>query len=660
MSALSLPAPGILLGPYPEHDPPAIGRAAALAGELRAALPVLNQSRVQRYRRFADQVVRAERLLRQLRPSGLQERTRTLRARLRQQGPAGELLVEAFALIRLAGRRTLGKAAFDTQMIAARVMLDNHLAEMATGEGKTLAAALCAAAGALGGAPVHVVTVNDYLVTRDAGLMTPLFAALGLTTGAVTATMDAEARRAAYACDITYCTAQELVFDYLRDRAIRVPGQSELQRQVAALTAQGTGPSPLLRGLCMAIVDEADSILVDEARMPLILSGPVPDNGHRAFQKQALDVARRLVPGEDFRRDAARMQAVLTDRGRARLGEHARGDRALWQNRHVREETVCMALAALHLYRRDVHYLLRDGKVVIIDESTGRISVGRIWSRGLHQLIELKEGCELTGEQVTLRQITYQRFFRRYLRLGGMSGTLREARRELASVYGLEVVRVPLRQPSRRTMLPMRVFATRDARWQAVVTRVRELRRLGRPVLVGTDSVAESEELSRRLSDAGLPHAVLNARQDAAEAVVVAQAGVAGAITVATNMAGRGTDIPLGPGVAEAGGLHVICCQHNASGRIDRQLIGRCARQGDPGSAEAFLALDVPQFAHFAPGTVLRRVPDTGWSRPGWLVRALASLPQQAEERRQRRERAAMLRRDLGIEKDFTLLGCLD
>ncbi|MEI7970820.1 MAG: hypothetical protein WCJ69_17730 [Betaproteobacteria bacterium] len=660
MSSQALPAPGILLGPYPEHDPPVITPTTALAGALRAHLPLVQRTRLLAYRRFADRVVRTEHGLQGLRQSALHQRTLSLRARLRHEGLAEELLVEAFAIIRLAGRRTLGKDAFDTQMIAARIMLDSRLAEMATGEGKTLAAALCAAAAALGGAPVHVVTVNDYLVTRDAALMGPLFAALGLTTGTVTATMDPEARRAAYACDITYCTAPELVFDYLRDRALRVPGQSDLQRRVAMLSTPAAGSTPLLRGLCMAIVDEADSVLIDEARMPLILSGPVPDDGQTGFQKQALDLARRLVPGKDFRPDPVRMQVVLTERGRAQLGEQTRAHRALWRNRQVREETVCTALAALHLYRPDVHYLLRDGKVVIVDESTGRVSPGRIWSRGLHQLIELKEGCELTGGQVTLRQITYQRFFRRYLRLGGMSGTLREARRELAAVYGLEVVPVPLRQPSRRRVLPMRVFPDRHARWQAVVARVRELRRLGRPVLVGTDSVAESEDLSRALAAAGVPHAVLNARQDAAEAAVVAQAGAAGQITVATNMAGRGTDIPLGPGVADAGGLHVISCQHNASGRIDRQLIGRCARQGDPGSAEAFLVLDAPRLAGLAPIIPPHRIPETGWWRPGWLVRLLMALPQQGEERRQRRERAAMLHRDVAIEKDFTLLGCLD
>ena len=284
--------------------------------------------------------------------------------------------------------------------------------------------------------------------------------------------------------------------------------------------------------------------------------------------------------------------------------------------------------------------------MLIVDESTGRVAPGRMWSRGLHQLIEIKEACKPSGDQVTAAQITFQRFFPRYLRLGGMSGTLAEARGELAAVYGLGVTTVPLRRPCRRSLLPTRLFPDGESQFAAVVKRIEEMRRLGRPVLVGTDSVAESEMLSAELAQAGIAHEVLNARQDAREAEIVSGAGQMGAVTIATNMAGRGTDIPLGPGVAECGGLHLICCQHNASRRIDRQLLGRCARQGDPGSAETLLAIDRPRIARMVPGGMRRRIGSAGRSRPAWLIALLVLAPQWLAERAQRAERRALLKQD--------------
>jgi preprotein translocase subunit SecA len=325
-----------------------------------------------------------------------------------------------------------------------------------------------------------------------------------------------------------------------------------------------------------------------------------------------------------------------------------------WMNRLHRDEIVCTALAALHLYARDRHYLVRDDAVTIIDESTGRLAHGRVWSRGLHRLIELKEGCETGFETATVAQITYQRFFKRYLLLCGMSGTLAEARAELASVYGLKVTRIPLGRPARRTVFPTRLYPDRESQWQAVVREAIEVSRAGRPVLIGTDSVAESEQLSRRLAQVGHPHAVLNARQDSAEADIIARAGAAGQITVATNMAGRGTDIELGDGVAERGGLHVVCCQHNVSRRIDRQLVGRGARRGDPGTVRSMLALDKPLIARFTPRFVARRVGPQGKETPQWLVRFLVTAPQRVEERRLRLERRELLKRDAFAERALT------
>jgi preprotein translocase subunit SecA len=326
----------------------------------------------------------------------------------------------------------------------------------------------------------------------------------------------------------------------------------------------------------------------------------------------------------------------------------------LWRNRQHRDEIVCTAIAATRLFQKDRHYLVRDGHVSIIDERTGRIASGRVWSQGLQQLIELKEGCTPSSETVPVAQITYQRLFRRYLALTGMSGTLREARNELLATYGLGVVRVPLHHPDLRRRLKTRFYPTRGAQWSAVLDRILRVTATGRPVLVGTDSVVDSEELGRRLLEAGVDHAVLNARQDREEATIIAAAGSRGHVTVATNMAGRGTDIALAPGVAELGGLHVICCQHNASRRLDRQLVGRCARRGDPGSTEALLSLEHPSVAKYVPQWTRRMVPEHGFERPQWLLWLLVNTPQWVEERRHQVQRQELMRRDAQTQRSLS------
>jgi preprotein translocase subunit SecA len=552
----------------------------------------------------------------------------------------------------------LGIEPFDTQLIAARIMMDNRLAEMATGEGKTLAAAMCAGAAALAGIPVHVITANDYLVARDAETLRPLYSSLGLTVGAVTQSLDRDDRQRAYDADITYCTAKELVFDYLRDHTVRSREKGDL---VARASQVGSSSSEtrltLLRGLCMAVVDEADSILIDEARVPLILSEARTNPHQMQYLRQAMWVVSQLTGDEDFRLEPERMSAELTRRGCRKVDELTENLGKVWRNRLHREDTVCMALSAQHIYKCDRHYLVRDRRIGIIDETTGRLAEGRVWSRGLHQLIELKENCEPSGDQVTVAQITYQRFFQRYFRLGGMSGTLAEAQAELDFVYGLRVTRVPLQSPSKRTCLPARLLPNREALWQTVVSRAQKIGRNGRAVLIGTDSVADSEKLSKHLTQAGLDHEVLNARNDEREAEIVAKAGQPGRITVATNMAGRGTDIPLDEDVAASGGLHVISCQHNASRRIDRQLIGRCARQGDPGSTETLLSLDQPLISKLMPAWFARRVGESGLERPGWLVNLVICAPQILEERHQRAQRADMLKHDLRADRELAIGG---
>lgn len=608
-----------------------------------------------RYERFIEHVTAVYSKLGRIEAAAIAERLRSTRAMIAKQGLTDERVAEAFALIKLVCARELGIDLFPTQLRAALIMLDRRLAEMATGEGKTLAASLCAATAALAGIPVHVITANEYLVTRDADSLRPLYSALGLTVSSITQSMDSARRRQAYDCNVVYCTANELVFDYLRDGLVRGRSRGDLHQRVSTLGASDASDREvLLRGLCMAIVDEADSILIDDARVPLLLSERRSNDGERRYYADALGLGTRLTAGVDFILHAQNMSAQLTPRGRTHLEQLAASLNGAWHNRLHRDETVCTALAALHLYEKDRHYLVRNGAVTIIDQSTGRLATGRIWSRGLHLLIELKEHCDATSGTATIAQITYQRFFQRYLALGGMSGTLKEARGELLSTYGLQVVQVPLRRPDRRKVLPTRLYCNRQTRWEAVIARAMKINSTGRPVLIGTDSVAESEEASRRLTEVGLAHAVLNARNDSEEAQIIARAGQRGQITIATSMAGRGTDIKLGPGISEIGGLHVICCQHNASRRIDRQLLGRCARQGDPGSTQSLLALDSPLIARFIPRCVARRMSKSGVERPQWFVRLLLRAPQWLEEMRQRAQRRDLLCQDLRVERSLS------
>lgn len=654
MSPAKNPAPGTLLGSYPERQRAEEGFADKLKHHLQFPLAAYGSMSDWPYRATIKKIDDRAEQLSSLTAMEMAQHVLDLRQKLSLHGLVRTYQVEVLATVKVMCLRVLGVTPYHTQVAAALIMLDGKLAEMATGEGKTLAAAVCVAAVALSGTPIHVITSNDYLVTRDAEKSQPLYAALGLSVGTVTQDMDAESRRRAYACDITYCTAKELVFDYLRDRAVGGAPRSGLHERVSRLS--GAGYQPVLRGLCMAIIDEADSILIDEARVPLILSQNIVDARQVEYYHQAHDLARQMQPERDYQLNHRGMQATLTEAGRDRLEERAQHMSALWRNRMHREEAICQALAAQHLFKRDKHYLVRDDQVHIIDEITGRLSPGRVWSRGLHQLIEIKENCKPSGEMLTAAQITFQRFFPRYHKLGGMSGTISESRAELFSVYRLKVVRVPLRQPSRRQLLPTRIFKDEEAQWKVVVEHTRRIHESGRPVLIGTDSVAESEHLSRLLDTAGLAHKVLNARQDQDEAMVVARAGNRHMITVSTNMAGRGTDIPLGPGVEELGGLHLIICQHNPSRRIDRQLLGRCARQGNPGSAETLISFQKPQIARLFPRWLAHFSGERGLSRPQWLVRLIIWLPQWLEESHQRAQRKQMLEQDARLERATLLM----
>ena len=602
--------PGISCGPYPER---ASARELAFDRVIRGLAPgfVWGPS-PRRLSRFVREVDEAGCPLLDAGEEDLLAEARALRSVLQARGLRDRLLVRCFALVRETARRTLGTPHHGVQLQGGYLMARGRIAEMATGEGKTLTATLPACAAALAGIPVHVISVNDYLVTRDAEAMAPLYETLGLSVGAVRGSdSDPESRRRAYGCDVTYVTGQQVAFDYLRDRLARKGRGGPLSLRFRRLRGGSprAGGSLLLRGLCFAVVDEADSVLIDEARTPLILSGPAPgaDARSASLREAALALARELQEGPDFRVREQERRVELTASGRDRL---AAVD--AFQGPRQGEEWVTRALAALHVYRRDRDYLVRDGGVEIIDAGTGRVLPGRAWEAGLHQLGERKEGCEPTPERVTLARISTQRFFRRYHRLAGMTGTAREVARELRAVYGLATRAIPTHRPARRRSLGTRVLGSAEAKWDAVVERVAEIHATGQPVLVGTCSVEDSEGLGRRLEQEGLAHQLLNARQDAEEAAIVARAGERGQIMVATNMAGRGTDIRLGPGVAELGGLHVILTERGEARRLDRQLAGRCARQGEPGSVESILCLE--------DGPAGRHVPER-------LSRALAALP---------------------------------
>jgi preprotein translocase subunit SecA len=589
-------------GPYPERaepDPFWLDRRLSDAYGNLAVRLLPNRARLLRQAGRAQAEARA---IGGLSDGRLRERADALRELLLHHGLADPIVAQVFAVVREAAGRCTGLWHYPVQLMGGQALLDGTLAEMETGEGKTLTALLPAVAAALAGLPVHIITVNEYLAGRDAEQLRPVYEALGLSVGLAVHGQTPAERRAAYACNVTYCTNKEIVFDYLRDRLALGRRRTRSRLLLDELLGGGDASEKLLlRGLHFAIVDEADSVLIDEARTPLILSAGEDGESAATLYETALAFARQLSATEHFGILPGERRSRLTTEGHNRLAELARDQAGLWQSRRARAELVEHALSALHLYRRDTHYLVADGKIQIVDEFTGRVMPDRSWERGLHQMIEAKEGCELTGRRPALARITYQRFFRRYLRLAGMTGTAREAAGELWAVFALRTVRIPTNRPLCRSNLGTCVYTTAAQKWQRVLQCAAKMTVVGgRSVLIGTRSVAASEHLSRLLGDAGLDHVVLNARQDQAEAQIIAAAGQRGRITVATNMAGRGTDIPLSPEVRRAGGLHVVLTEFHEARRIDRQLFGRCGRQGDPGSFEAIVSLEDELFQRFA------------------------------------------------------------
>ena len=562
-----------------------------------------------------------------------------------------------FALLRTLATRHLGLTPYDVQLMAAWSMLNGRMAELATGEGKTLAASLTAATAALAGRMVHVVTVNDYLAERDHTLLSPLYRALGLTTGLVIHGQTPAERRAAYACDIVYASNKELVFDYLRDQMRRRATPTALHSRVARLDGRHTHQDALLlRGLDFAIVDEADSVLIDEARTPLIISETATDAVPDRVCVEALDLVAALAEAADYTIDRSERRIDLTPAGRDRIEMLSKTLGERWGSTLVRSELVIKALTARLLFERDVHYLVRDGKICIIDEYTGRIMQDRFWNDGLHQMIEAKENCAPSGQRASVARITYQRFFTRYQHLCGMSGTLAEVGGELRSVYGVGIARIPTHHRCRRDLEKTLIVPTAEEKWRTIAGLAETRAAAGRPVLIGTRSVAASQRASLLLHDLGVAHNLLNAAQDAAEAAIVALAGEAGCVTIATNMAGRGTDIRLSPGVSEKGGLAVILSDRHDAARIDRQLAGRGARQGDRGSFTQVLSLEdalMDPLRSNAAGRLLLQMARSHRV----LACALFGLMQRRAERRHRAVRRELMRFETKLQGSLSFAG---
>ena len=531
-----------------------------------------NAKEIKKMRAIADHINEIEPNYVKLSDANLVAKTDEFKRRLQKGETLDDILPEAFAVVREASKRVLGMRHFDVQLIGGICLHRGNIAEMRTGEGKTLVATLPVYLNALTGNGVHVVTVNDYLATRDSEQMGRLYNFLGLSTGLIVANLDFNQRKEAYACDITYGTNNEFGFDYLRDNMV-----SDVSQMVQ-------------RPLNYAIVDEVDSILIDEARTPLIISGP----GQRSTDNyyKLAKIVPHLVKDEDYTIDEKQKTIAPTDSGIAKV-EKMLGVENLYDSENIElNHLLGASLRAYAMMHRDTDYVVKDGEVVIVDEFTGRLMFGRRYSDGLHQAIEAKEGLKVERESQTLASVTFQNYFRMYKKLAGMTGTAKTEEKEFIDIYGLEVLPIPPNKPLARIDLTDQIFKTKAAKYRAVVRNAVERHQTGQPILIGTTSITQSEELSDMLLRAGVPHKVLNAKHHEKEAEIVADAGQMGMVTIATNMAGRGTDITLGEGVPELGGLAILGTERHESRRIDNQLRGRAGRQGDPGSSQFFLSLE--------------------------------------------------------------------
>ena len=532
-----------------------------------------NERDIKKMRQLVEREINPlEESLRSLSDSSLANKTNEFKERLANGETLDDLLPEAFAVIREASRRVLGMRHFDVQLIGGIILHRGNIAEMSTGEGKTLVATAPVYLNALEGKGVHVITVNDYLAKRDSEWMGQVYKFLGLSVGLIVHDLDFEQRKIAYNSDITYGTNNEFGFDYLRDNMV-----TRLDEMVQ-------------RPLHYCLIDEVDSILIDEARTPLIISGPGQKSTDNYY------VMAKLVPqlklGEDYTIDEKQKTVAPTEAGVAKMEKLLKVDNLYDTANLELNHLFVQALRAQAMMELDKDYVVKDGEVVIVDEFTGRLMYGRRYSDGLHQAIEAKEGLQVQRESQTLATITFQNYFRMYDKLAGMTGTAKTEEQEFIKIYGLEVFQVPTNKPIQRTDLSDVIFKTKRGKYKAVVREVQRRHATGQPLLIGTTSIEQSEQLSHMLKQAGIVHNVLNAKYHELEAQIVSQAGQKGQVTIATNMAGRGTDIVLGEGVADLGGLAIIGTERHESRRIDNQLRGRAGRQGDKGSSQFFLSLE--------------------------------------------------------------------
>jgi preprotein translocase subunit SecA len=552
-----------------------------------------NDRELKRYWKVVERINELEPAMEKLSDEELRGKTAEFRNRLENGEDLDDLLEEAFAVVREASKRVLGKRHYDVQLIGGMVLHEGRIAEMRTGEGKTLVGTLPVYLNALTGKGVHVVTVNDYLAQRDSAEMGQIYNFLGMSVGVNLPQMEHRDKQQAYLCDITYGTNNEFGFDYLRDNMVLYKEQM------------------VQRPLNFAVIDEVDSVLIDEARTPLIISGQAAKSTELYYAADRF--VRQLKEEEDYTVDIKVRSVMLTETGVAKaektfgidnLFDHAN----VTLNHHIQQ-----ALKAHVIMKRDVDYVVQDDEILIVDEFTGRIMTGRRYSEGLHQAIEAKEGLQVQNETMTLATITLQNYFRMYRKLAGMTGTAKTEEEEFKKIYGLDVITVPTNKPMIRVDMPDVVYKSIGSKFRAVVNEIVERHKKGQPVLVGTVSIENSERLSDMLKKKGVPHKVLNAKYHREEAEIIAKAGQRGAVTIATNMAGRGTDIVLGDGVAELGGLHIIGTERHESRRIDNQLRGRAGRQGDPGSSQFYLSLEDDLMRRFGAENIMSMMDRLGF-----------------------------------------------
>lgn len=636
---------------------------SGLTARLTAMFGAPSQRRLARWALQLPKIEAFSEELKSLDMPQLRKRSLSLRYRARSREPLVNLLPEAFALVREASTRVLKMRHFEVQLLGGIAIHHRSIAEMQTGEGKTLTATLPMYLAALPGKGALLATVNDYLAQRDADWMRPIYEALGMSVGVIVSQMQTNDRRKAYECDVTYGTAKEFGFDFLRDRLLlrrHAEGDTNL---IGNMLGQGapSGEMPVQRPEFFALVDEADSVLIDEARTPLIISA-LPTETQKAeveLYNWATESVKHLSEPDHYEYDAEKRDAELTAVGR-------RAVRALKRTPAVDAvgmlsiyETIERALKAERAFLRDRHYVVRDGEIVIVDEFTGRLAEGRKWRDGLHQAIESKEQIEVTMATGHAARITMQDYFLRFPHLGGMTGTASTSAGEMRKIYKLRVVPIPTHRPPIRQRLSERIFGTQSDKFAAIAEEVIEVHATGRPVLIGTRSIDKSEELSKLLTQAGISHKILNANQIAEEAEIVSAAGGLDRVTVSTNMAGRGTDIRLGEGVHELGGLHVICTEMHDSARIDRQLIGRCGRQGDPGTYRQYLALDDEILViGLGPDKAIRYA-ELGASKPGPFdyLSKIFRRAQHRIERRHFRDRKSLVYHEKERKKTQVTMG---